>query len=311
MEANLSEFLKQEIRNGYLVSEKMKKIWSLEIDILKEIKKICERHNIEYFAICGTLIGAVRENGFIPWDDDIDLGMTRENANKFVKFARLELPNGYCLVGNEITKNFFRPHLQVRDSETTVLTKADYKLKYCKGCWVDIFIFDKFPIQDNLNKKFRKKIGFMNKFLHFYTFYRSSDSKIKRFAKFCLSRIYILLNGGINHTIKKYDNLCAKYNNLEKDFYYDYLAFKPQRTLKINPIAFSEFVDHKFEYTTIKIPKNFNDALVPEYGEDYMVRKKAPNGHGNLFLDPENSYIFYEKLSRKEYYKLFDRGDEL
>ena len=306
METNLSEFLKQETRNGYLVSEKMKKIRSLQIDMLEEIKKICQKHNIEYFATCGSLIGAVRENGFIPRDDDIDIGMTRENANNFIKFASVELPSRYCLVGNEITNKFFRPHLQVRDNNTTALTKADYKLKYCKGCWVDIFIFDKFPISDEINKKFRKKLSFKNKMLHFYTFYRMSNSKIKRLIKFILSRIYVLLSGGINATIKKYDNACSKYNYLEKDFYYDYLAFKPFRTLKIKPSAFSEFIDHQFEYTTIKIPKNYNDALVPEYGEDYMVRKKAPNGHGNLFLDPKKSYIYYENLNRKEYNKLFD-----
>ena len=306
---NIEDFKKDEYRNEYYVSKDMKGIWLSEISILEEIKRICAKYNIKYFAICGTLIGAVRENGFIPWDDDIDLGMTRENAEKFVECAKKELPSNLVLVGNQITKNFFKPHLQVRDANTTCISKADFGLNYCKGCWVDIFIFDKFPANHSLNSKFRRKLTARNRMLNMYTFYRNSDSLVKKYIKYIISRIYVLCNGGIKAAVKKYDKFSGKYNYLTSDYFYDYLAFKPWRVLKTKPEVFDDLVDHVFEFTSIKIPKNYFDALEPEYGPDFMVRKKAPNGHGNLFIDPSKSYVFYDKLNKKEFKKLFEKKD--
>lgn len=298
-------FLTEENRNGYIVSSEMKKMRYLQLKILSVIQDICEKNDIKYFAVCGTLIGAVRENGFIPWDDDIDIGMTRENANKFIEVAKRELPSDYCLVGMTLTEKFFRPHLQVRDKRTTCLTLADYKVNYCKGVWVDIFIFDKFPSNDKENTNFREKLSIYNRFLGYYTFYRTSKNLLVKIIKFIISRFFVILHGGFKKTNEYYNNYCAKFNYLQKDFYYDYLSFKPNRILKIPAHTFDNLTNHPFEFTIIKIPTNFDDALRPEYGKDYLVRKKAPSGHGNLFIDLNNSFEKYDKLSKKEFYELF------
>lgn len=307
MVGNQSKFLEEETRNGYFVTSDTKKLWSKQLKILEAIKEICAKHNIQYFAVCGTLIGAVRENGFIPWDDDIDIGMTRNDAQKFIQIAQHELPSNLCLVGTTLTSNVFRPHLQIRDKSTTCLTKADFKLKCCKGIWVDIFIFDKFPFDEDENFQFRKKLTRINKMLSYYTFYRCSNNFIKRAIKWCISRVFVFINGGFKRTNRMYDKLCQKYDSLQNSFYYDYLSYKPYRVLKIPYNTFNKTVDHCFENTTIKIPEDFRNALLPEYGDDYLIRKKAPNGHGNVYIDLENSYVKYEKLSRKEFYSLFNK----
>lgn len=298
--------LKEEIRNGYFVPSWKKRIWDKQLDIFSTIKSICEKHNIKYFAACGTLIGAVRENGFIPRDDDIDLGMTRENLKKFIAVAKKELPNNYEIVGLTLTKKLFRGHLQVRDKNTTCLAQIDFKVNYCKGLWVDIFVFDKFPANDKENYKFRKKLGHIHKILSYFTFYRSSSNILEQCWKFFLSRTLVLFFGGFKKCNKLYNKLCQSYDGLEDGYYYDYLAFRPQRVLKIPPHTFDVLVDHKFENTSIKIPKFYSDVLAPEYGKDFMVRKEASNGHGNVFIDLDNSYLKYEDLSRKDFNKLFD-----
>lgn len=75
--------LSSEERCGHLVTEDMKKLWATQMQLLKELQRICKKHNIKYYAIEGTLLGAVRHNGYIPWDDDIDVGMPVKDFDKF------------------------------------------------------------------------------------------------------------------------------------------------------------------------------------------------------------------------------------
>ena len=91
-------YFEKEIRNGFEVSSMMKRAWAGQIEVLSVIREICERHNILWFADYGTLLGAVRHKGFIPWDDDMDIGMTRDNLNNFIKYAKDELPDEYKLL---------------------------------------------------------------------------------------------------------------------------------------------------------------------------------------------------------------------
>ena len=73
------EFFKNEVREGFFVSSMMKRAWAAQIEVLEEFEKMCKENNIRYFAAYGTLLGAVRHGGFIPWDDDIDIWMLRED----------------------------------------------------------------------------------------------------------------------------------------------------------------------------------------------------------------------------------------
>ena len=83
MKAILGEdFFKEEVRCDYLVSAKMKRIWAVELDMYLSFAEICEKYGLNHFLIAGSLLGAVRHNGFIPWDDDMDIGMTREQRRR-------------------------------------------------------------------------------------------------------------------------------------------------------------------------------------------------------------------------------------
>ncbi|MBO7379018.1 MAG: LicD family protein, partial [Bacteroidales bacterium] len=72
-------FLQEETRNGYMVTAHMKQVWAVQLDLLQELLRVCNEHGLKVFADSGTLIGAVRDHGFIPWDDDIDMCMLRED----------------------------------------------------------------------------------------------------------------------------------------------------------------------------------------------------------------------------------------
>ena len=98
--------MQEESRNGYIVSEKMKKVWALQLQLVKKVLEICEKYNLRVWAEGGTLLGTIREKGYIPWDDDIDLAMLRPDYDKFQEVAPKELPKSY-FIQNGYTDYYF------------------------------------------------------------------------------------------------------------------------------------------------------------------------------------------------------------
>lgn len=94
----MESFTQKETRAGYSISTKMKRVWETQIDLVKVLEKICKKYNLTFFAIYGTLLGAIRHEGYIPWDDDIDVVMPRKDFEKFKKMAVNELEYPYVLV---------------------------------------------------------------------------------------------------------------------------------------------------------------------------------------------------------------------
>lgn len=88
-------YFEDEIRDGFFVPSEIKRAWAAELEVLSEIDKICKKHHIQYFADWGTLLAAVRHEGFIPWDDDLDIVMKRADYIKFMEVAQTELPEGF------------------------------------------------------------------------------------------------------------------------------------------------------------------------------------------------------------------------
>ena len=94
---------------GYPVDDTRKKVWAVELDIFKKFIELCERHGLTYYTFSGTLIGAVRHKGFVPWDDDIDIVMLRRDYDRFVEIAEKELEEPYFLQ-TTMTDHCYRPH---------------------------------------------------------------------------------------------------------------------------------------------------------------------------------------------------------
>lgn len=136
------------MNNKYLSqyqAENLRRCQLKQLDILLEIDKVCRRHNIEYWIEAGTLLGAVRHGGFIPWDDDIDIAMREEDVERFVEVAPRELPDHLYVQTpeNEPTKE---PIVKIRDLNSFYVEPGDnFAAPYEKGVFVDIFPFVKFP----------------------------------------------------------------------------------------------------------------------------------------------------------------------
>lgn len=100
-------FFEDEVRDGFYVSGIVKRSWAAQLEVLERIDAVCKKHNIKWFADCGTLLGAVRHGGFVPWDDDLDICMLRDDYNRFIKVAQDELPQGYVLLNIETEEGYY------------------------------------------------------------------------------------------------------------------------------------------------------------------------------------------------------------
>ena len=93
------DFFKPEIREGFEIPAMMKRAWAAQMEVLQVVADICEENSLQYFADWGTLLGAVRHQGFIPWDDDIDICLKREDYNHLVSILPQQLPHGFVMAG--------------------------------------------------------------------------------------------------------------------------------------------------------------------------------------------------------------------
>ena len=128
-----------------------------QLGILKAIDAICLRHGIDYWLDGGTILGAVRHGGFIPWDDDIDIAMRLDDLPRFVEAARRELPEGLYIQTPDTDPNVRMPIYKVRDTDSFLVEAADdFSRPYGKGLYVDIFPMMPYP---SCSKAFIKRVA--------------------------------------------------------------------------------------------------------------------------------------------------------
>lgn len=148
-----------------------------ELEILDVVIDICEKYNITYYMMHGSLIGVIRHEGIIPWDDDIDIAVMRKDYKRFFEACRKELPEPYFVQFFNTDKTYNVPHIKIRDSSTCAITKGEYnylinhkgrdcKVNYNMGIFLDVFPLDGIPEDKMLRKRYERKINICNFFIH-------------------------------------------------------------------------------------------------------------------------------------------------
>ncbi len=137
-------YFESEVREGFFVAGMMKRAWAAQLEILEDVDRICRKHGITYFADWGTLLGAVRHQGFIPWDDDLDICMKRKDYHRFLSIAPKELPENCYLHNIHTDETYSELFTRVLNSKQINFSK-DFLEKYhgCPyGMGIDIFVMD-------------------------------------------------------------------------------------------------------------------------------------------------------------------------
>ena len=144
--------------NKYKTSGTIKKLKKVQLEILLSVVDICDRNGIKYYLIGGTLLGAVRHKGFIPWDDDIDIAMLRDDYEKFNNCWENENPDDLIMQNKEKDERVHQSFTKIRKKGTKLVEKETMHSGIFKGIAIDIFPLDKIPEKDNLFLKFNYTI---------------------------------------------------------------------------------------------------------------------------------------------------------
>lgn len=146
-----------------ITSGELAKLREIELEILLEIKRVCTEMGIQFFIESGTLLGAARHGGFIPWDDDIDIGMLREDYKRFLREAPDLLGSGYFLDDPATNSNSLVSFAKVRKHGTLLLEHAASGIGGCQGIWVDVFPWDYVAGEERLFVRTQRRWKFRHK----------------------------------------------------------------------------------------------------------------------------------------------------
>lgn len=236
----------------------------VQLEMLDEIDRLCTKHGLSYWLDSGSALGAIRHGGFIPWDDDVDLGMMREDYDKFVAIAKEEMSSDYVVQDNSTEPKYSNFHIKIRKLNTIYPQSYNSEYKY-RGIQLDIFPFDYVPDNSPKTVKRCEKIQKYRNFCDKVSWDGKSPNPIKRLAMRILKLIPI--SAYRNH----FEHSCQKYNAIPTDYVTSH-TYRMQRT-KIRifktedliPIKRIKFEDR--EYSIMNNP----DAYLTTMYKDYMT----------------------------------------
>lgn len=153
------DYLKEEVICDFLVDSNRKKLWAVLLEMLIEFDIVCKRHNLTYFMLYGSLLGTVRHKGFIPWDDDIDVAMPREDYEKFIKLGS-EFSSPLFLQTPYTDKGYFYTPARLRNSNTTAVVEMFKYAGFNQGIWLSVFPLDRWDDNGGVERyeKIRKLV---------------------------------------------------------------------------------------------------------------------------------------------------------
>lgn len=150
-----------------LTQEQLRKLQLTELELLVEFDRICRKNNIVYILGYGTMLGAVRHKGFIPWDDDVDVFLMRDEYERFCDACEKDLDKEKFFLQNwETDKNFNSGYAKLRRNNTHYVRVGQEKMKYHNGIYIDIMVFDKIIDNEKERNKFKRRCIIYRKLLY-------------------------------------------------------------------------------------------------------------------------------------------------
>lgn len=284
-------FFEDEVRAGYFVPAMMKRAWASQLEVLEDIDKVCRKYDIPYFADSGTLLGAVRHGGFIPWDDDLDIAMKREDYERFLKIAERELPKDYWIVNIHTQPEFDELFTRVANSRNVRFDREFldrfHGFPFVSG--LDIFPLDYLPAEEGeqellhslLNAVIRCAEGVRD---HGEEELESQIHMVEELCGVKLDRS----RPAQNELFLLAEKLCMMYSEEEAEELTMMVVWLKDRNHKSSKKFHKGQVWLPFEMTQIPVPALYDAALRYQYGAGYMEPVRQWDTH---------EYPFYEDMA--------------
>lgn len=285
-----------EIRDEYLVNTKQKKIRNIELELLDMVDKFCKKNNIKYFIFYGTLLGAIRHKSFIPWDDDLDIVMTRKDYDKFCELFPKTLKHPFFLQNYKTDPSYYYGYARFRNSDTTGIIESMSKKKFNNGIFIDIFVLDKAPntYLFRLLECYKQRILMSE--IYFYEKFGSKHKILKPY--FAIRKLFY----SKEKLIEKSERQHNKFNNKKKK---NYWVLGLDSAKQVCPAEiFEKMNEYEIEGNLFYGPENYDYVLKLFYG-DYMkyppIEERGKWHDGMITFDPDVSYIDYFIKNKDKY----------
>ena len=251
-----------------------------QLYILDEVVKICDKHGLIYWLDGGTLLGAIRHQGFIPWDDDIDIGLMRKDYEKLLAILSQELPSDLVLQSRKTDKKYKLPFIKIRDRFSKIEDEYEFN-----GIFIDIFPFDIMPKSDILRKIQYLSFMFLEATMIYTDIQRLNINKKRGLKNFLFKNLLkVLYKIGSFLDEKQFDYIYNQICNISltnpSDEVGDGLAaswayYKSIRAFDVYFPVRQALFENKL-YNIPNKPKKYLESL---YGKDFMTPKKTYIGH--------------------------------
>ena len=305
------DYYEAEVRDGFYVPSEMKRCWAATIGVLQVIDDICKRYGLQYYAEYGTLLGAVRHGGFVPWDDDFDISMKREDYLRFLKVAERELPQGYVLLSaynNHEYNNFLS---RVVNSNFISLEKefleSNHNFPFAVG--VDIFPLDYFDYEEKENGILKDMILSAQAIIavldpeetDIESLGETAKAHIMNFCELCgmpllegkpiRQQIYIMI-----------ERFCAIYDSSAPYLTNMYFWVKNGNQV-YKKEYFENTVRIPFEFSEICAPVGYDEKLLNCYGPNYMTPYMGGGLHDYPLYGKQKEVMI--ETTGRSYYKQY------
>lgn len=292
------DFFQDEERCGFYIPTAIKQAWAVGLTILSEIDRICKKYNITYYAEWGTLLGAIRHGGFVPWDDDLDISMKREDYIRFREIADKELPEGFAIHDYERKEDHWLFLSRVVNSNSICFDKKhlDQYFNFPYIATVDIFVLDYLYRDEQEEKKRCQEVK--NILVTADRIVR--DGYIDEPGEIRLQKLEREYHISVNRSLSPREIAIALYRLAEQQM----ARVKEQDADCVGQIFpwilkggkglpkkyFEKAIDVPFENGTIKVPVAYDSILSARYG-DYFTFKKIWNGHDYPYFEGQRANL--------------------
>lgn len=285
------DYLKMEKRDGFVVNELMKRTWAAQLEVLDRIIAICEKYDLTYYAYGGTLLGAVRHHGFIPWDDDLDIAMKRDDYIKFLEVAKRELPEEYCIL-NAYTENEYE-NIFTRITNGHAIDFSDKKLEQYHNCpfVVGIDIFPLYYVSRDTNQtEAQKNILNLINALNVLIENINAENQAEFNIQIAEGLVELQKITGYQFTTEKpirtqleivYDKVGRLFQEEESDALTLFPCYMADGYI-IEKELLAEYIQMPFENMMLNVPIGYDVILKKSY-RDYMVPRKVQGAHDYPF----------------------------
>lgn len=305
-------FFEGEERDGFYIEPMMKRVWAAQMEVVKDIEKVCQKYNLDYFADWGTLLGTIRHKGFVPWDDDMDICMRREDYMRFIAVAQKELPEGYAILNIHTEDDF--PDMLTRIVNSRGIQIGEEHLQKFHGCpyavGVDLFPLDYVPDDEEEEQTQLSLIKIVLETVNLigaeYVEQERLDGMLASIEKMC--GVELDRNGNLKKQLRILgEQLCCLYTKEDSNTLGSMVHLVKKRSIKLKfPKSCCErAIRMPFENIDMPVPVDYDTVLNAKYFQ-YMTPRRGSQNHNYPFYRKQENmlreYLKQNGLSGERFY---------